>query len=35
MDLVLAKILETDDLFPTSGKWLCDFWLCDGCANCI
>jgi len=27
MDLALAKILGTDDLFPTSGRWLCDFWL--------
>jgi hypothetical protein len=27
LDLALAKILGTDDLFPAPGKWLCDFWM--------
>ena len=31
----LGKIPKTDDLFQVSGKWLCDFWLWVGCANCI
>ena len=30
MDLVLTKILGTDDLFQAPGKWLCDFWLWAG-----
>ena len=35
MDLALAKILGTDDLFHAPGKWLCDFWLWAGGVNCI
>ena len=35
LDLASVKTLGTDDLFLTTGKRLCDFWLRARGANCI
>ena len=35
IDLALADILGTKDLFQAPGKGLCDFWLKVEARNCI